>query len=105
MRCAPRHPMEWRAQLPPAVAFFIACGITQVVAHHGDIFAIRPLVSARLRAESARRVALSLRALFRSKKWLGARGLKASATAADRRDFIRAISFVYTSQPKIEAEP
>src|SRR5258705_2282441 len=46
-----------------------------------------------------------LRALFRSKKWLGARGLKTSATAADRREFIRAISFAYTSQPKIEAEP
>jgi hypothetical protein len=30
--------------------------------------------------------------------------LKTSATIADRRDFTRAISFAYTSQPKMEAE-
>jgi hypothetical protein len=47
-------------------------------------------------------VARTLRALFRSKKWLGARGLKTSATAADRRDFIRAISFAYTSKRNLK---
>ena len=38
-----------------------------------------------------RQVALSLRALFKNKGWLGTR-LKAPATAVDRRNFTRVIS-------------
>jgi hypothetical protein len=45
-----------------------------------------------------RQVALSPRALFKNKKWLG-------APTVDRRDFIRGISFAYISQRKMAAEP